>query len=77
MNLEPLSSLANGEQAVIRDIQGGRCIRSRLIAMGLMPGKELTVLNNIPNGPFIVQIDDTRIALGRGQADKIIVTKEQ
>jgi ferrous iron transport protein A len=68
-----VSDLGSGTRAVVRDIQGGKNIISRLSAMGLSVGSELEVLENRGQGPVLVRVRDTRIALGRGEALKIVV----
>jgi ferrous iron transport protein A len=70
-----LSEIEEGASVTVVGIQGGRGIRSRLTAMGLLPGAEITVLRNGGRGPFVICIKNCRMALGRGVADKVIVTK--
>jgi len=41
--------------------------------MGLLPGVILRVVTNDTCGPFIVALGDTRLALGRGMAHRIMV----
>jgi len=49
---------------------------SRLATLGFTPGAKLTMVQNFGRGPLIVSIRGTRIALGRGEAAKVYVTKE-
>ena len=49
---------------------------SRLATLGFTPGAKLTMVQNFGHGPLIVNIRDTRIALGRGEAAKVYVTKK-
>ena len=69
----PLAMLAPGEEAVVVDVQGGHGIRNRLRAMGLNPGAPLRLLHSRKCGPLLVQVRDSRLALGRGLAQKIMV----
>ena len=71
-----LSDLAPGEVGVVRKLAGGRGFMSRLATLGFTPGAKLTMVQNFGRGPLIVNIRDTRIALGRGEAAKVHVTKE-
>lgn len=48
-----------------------------MAALGLTPGAEVTVLRNPGYGPVIVLVRDTRVALGRGQAIRILVTLDE
>jgi Fe2+ transport system protein FeoA len=41
--------------------------------MGLVPGVEIEVLRNSLRGPFLIALRDSRIILGRGMAQKILV----
>lgn len=68
-----LSSVEAGKKIVIQDINGGRGIRSKLYSMGLIPGAKLTILRENGAGPVMVAIKDSRLAIGRGMAQKIIV----
>jgi ferrous iron transport protein A len=71
----PLSMLSAGEEAQLVDIRGGHGIRRRLSAMGLNPGMKVTVVQNAMRGPIILGVMDSRIALGRGMAHKILVSR--
>jgi ferrous iron transport protein A len=74
-NLVPLSMLAMGEEARLVDVRGGYGIRQRLSALGLNPGMKVTVVQNAMRGPIILGVMDSRVALGRGMAQKILVSK--
>lgn len=41
--------------------------------MGLVPGVEIEVLRNSLHGPFLIAVKGSRIMLGRGMAQKIVV----
>jgi Fe2+ transport system protein FeoA len=68
-----LSQLASGQKAKIVQINGGYGFRNRLIDMGLCPGREISVEQNTLRGPIVIKILNSKIMLGRGMADKIIV----
>ena len=70
----PLSQLSSGQSAIIDDLLGGRGFISRLVTLGFTPGAVVKMLQNVGRGPLIVLVRDTRIALGRGEAQKILVT---
>jgi len=71
----PLTSVNEGNTAVLRSIEGGRQLRSRLAALGLLPGAELEVIQNSGHGPFVVAVKGSRIVIGRGMAARIVVEK--
>jgi len=68
-----LSELKTGKTAIIRGLRGGYGFRSRLAALGFTPGTKITMLQNLGRGPIIVALRDTRIALGRGEAKKVLI----
>jgi ferrous iron transport protein A len=68
-----LGGLKTGETAVIHDFDAGHTLVSRLSALGFTPGARVTMIQNFGHGPVIVNVRDTRIALGRGEAGKIRV----
>ena len=72
--LFPVTSLEENEEGMIHLLSGGRGLTSRLAAMGIMPGIKIRVLRN-SGRQIIVLASDTRVALGKGQADKILVEK--
>jgi Fur family ferric uptake transcriptional regulator len=72
--LMPLAVARPGERLVITDIMGGMRSRERLASMGLRRGDFLEVINNDGLGRLIVGHGTTRLALGRGIAQKIMVS---
>jgi Fe2+ transport system protein FeoA len=71
-------TLANaliGETVRLITIEGGTQIRRRLADMGLSTGMEVKVITGIEHGPIILAVKDSRLAIGRGMAEKIIVEK--
>jgi ferrous iron transport protein A len=69
-----LSELESSQGAAIVELQGGHGFRSRLAALGFTPGAEVRMLRNLSHGPVIVTIRDTRIVLGRQEAERVLVT---
>ncbi len=46
--------------------------------MGLTPGTEVTVVNSAPlNGPLEIRVRGSRLAIGRGMAERIFVEVER
>jgi ferrous iron transport protein A len=70
-----VDQLPQGATAVVRALRGGKELVNRLAAMGLTEGAHLTVLQNTGRGPMLIGVRDTRIALGRGEAIKVLVEK--
>ena len=68
-----LSRVSPESEVTLIDIVGGRGIRSRLYSMGIVPGERLRVLSRNGAGPVMVAVRDSRLAIGRGMAEKILV----
>ena len=71
--LSTLDHLSVGATAVVRELDGGNEFSGRLAAMGLVLGAALQVMQNSGKGPMLVRVRDTRLALGRGEACRIVV----
>lgn len=71
-----LSKLREGERGIVIDIQGGVGARQRLLGLGITPGTVVWVIKSSSSGPIIIGVGPSRVALGRGIADKIIVRRE-
>ncbi len=68
-----LSMVDQGKEVTLAHISGGRGMRSKLYSMGLVPGAAFTVLSRNGAGPVMLRVKDSRLAIGRGMAQKIIV----
>ena len=70
-----LSNAPCGKEVTLTEIKGGRGLRSKLYSMGLVPGVKLRVLcgGGDGGGPLMISVRDSRLAIGRGMAEKIIV----
>ena len=69
----PLTIVQVGRRVRLVAVAAGRGLQSRLAAMGLVPGVEIEVLRNSLHGPFLIAVKGSRIMLGRGMAQKIVV----
>ena len=74
-NTVSLCDLADGEPGTVIQLQGGQAFLSRMSALGFTPGAVVSMVRNSGNGPVIVTVLDTQIALGRGQACKVYVRR--
>lgn len=68
----PLSKAEKGERLIVCGCHGGDELQRRLVDMGLNPGVEIEVLG-CNEGPVVVACRGSRLALGRGMSDKIMV----
>ena len=70
----PVTSLGNGEEGIIHAISGDHALISRLAGMGIVLNTRIRFLR-ASGGLVIVQVADTRVALGAGEAAKILVSR--
>ena len=70
--LRTLLEVTEGEEVVVKQILGGRGIRTRLEGMGIVPGQKIRVLKS-GWGPLLIEVFGRKIGIGRGQAAKILV----
>ena len=69
----PLATIAEGRRVRLVTIEGGYGFVARLRAMGLIPGARVLVIKNSGKGPFLLGVQNARIAIGRGMAYRIRV----
>ena len=68
----PLSMAKKGETVTIRKITGKDEVRQHLAELGFVVDSDVTVINEIA-GNLILQVKDSRIALDRTMANRIMV----
>ncbi|MDR1398298.1 MAG: ferrous iron transport protein A [Treponema sp.] len=68
----PLSLAKTGEANSIKKIGGHENARKHLENMGFVTGTNVTVVSTM-NGGLIVKVKDSRIAISREMANKIII----
>jgi ferrous iron transport protein A len=69
----PLTALQPGRRATVISLPGGRGQQRRLASMGLTVGVEVQSLISRGHGPIVVAVRQTRLALGRGIANRVSV----
>jgi DtxR family Mn-dependent transcriptional regulator len=72
-----ISKLASGESGIVKSYTGGRGMLGRCLSMGFTPSSLVKMLKNFGSGPVLVKVHDTEVALGRGIAEKIVVTRNK
>lgn len=75
MNKKNLTEFKKGDKVQISNINCGREFSRRLCDLGLFDGSELEIVKNDNFGPIIVKILNSKIALGRGEANKVYAEK--
>ncbi|MCD7835321.1 MAG: ferrous iron transport protein A [Lachnospiraceae bacterium] len=68
----PLSMATEGEENVIKKVGGREETRKFLEKLGFVTGGTVTVVSQI-NGSLIVNVKESRVAIGRDMANKIMV----
>ena len=68
----PLTMVNTGEPSVIKKVGGKEETRRFLEKLGFVPGGTVTVVSEI-EGNQIVNVKDSRVALGKDMANKIMV----
>ncbi len=72
----PLASVPEGGCARVKFLRGGRVLVQRLADMGLSPGTVVRVVKSAPfSGPIEICARECNLALGRGVASKIFVSR--
>ena len=69
----PLAMVSPGETVTVVGVRAGWGLTRRLADMGLVPGTKLMVINSQMPGPIIIDLRGSRLVLGHGMAQKILV----
>jgi ferrous iron transport protein A len=73
----PLSLAGAGKLLSVTDIIGGAGIKRRLFDLGLTPGVRVMVMSGYHPGPLLIAIRGSRLGLGFGIAQKIMVKEAE
>lgn len=68
----PLSMMSTGQETIIKKVGGKEEIRRFLENLGFVTGGTVTVVSEI-GGNLIVNVKNSRVAIGRDMANKIMV----
>ena len=68
----PLTLAEIGKENIVKRITGKQQVKSHLEDLGFVVGSPITVINTI-GGNVIVNINESRIAISREMAQKIMV----
>lgn len=69
----PLAMVSPGETVTVVGVRAGWGLTRRLADMGLTPGVPIRVVNSQMPGPIIIDLRGSRLVLGHGMAQKILV----
>jgi len=74
VNRVSLVQMRSGQKGKIVEINGGCGLASKLEALGIRTGKEITkVSGQLMRGPVLLQHNHTQAALGFGMASRVFV----
>ena len=68
----PLTMAKTGETVTIRMITGRDEVRQHLAELGFVVDSDVTVVNEVA-GNLILQVKDSRIALDRAMANRVMI----
>jgi len=68
-----LTEMKTGESGVVLDIEGGMGATARIKNMGIRIGKKVKKISHFHKGPQTVLVDNFKVAIGYGRAEKIMV----
>lgn len=68
----PLTLAQVGEENIIRKVGGNREVKAHLENLGFVAGGTVTIINTM-GGNVIVNVKESRIAISREMAQKIMV----
>ncbi|KMZ54201.1 FeoA family protein [Dorea sp. D27] len=68
----PLTMLGSGETGSIKRVGGQNEVRKFLESLGFVTGEEVKIVS-VNGGNIIVQVKESRVAVSKGIANKIMV----
>ena len=68
----PLTMLGSGQTASIKRVVGQNDVRKFLESLGFVTGEEVKIVS-VNGGNIIVQVKESRVAVSKGIANKIMV----
>ncbi|MFW6409801.1 MAG: FeoA family protein [Halanaerobiales bacterium] len=74
MSQRSLLDIKEGEKARVIGYRGGYGLKQKLEARGIREGKEIAkISDSFIGGPVTIQVDNSKVALGRGMAGRVMV----
>ena len=70
---KPLSVIDEGTTVKVIEVNAGYGLMRRLMEMGFIKNSKIRILKSSRNGPMIIALNNTRFALSKGIAMKIMV----
>jgi Fe2+ transport system protein FeoA len=73
----PLSMAGSEKLLTVTDINAGYGLQRRLADMGITPGVNIIVVSGYHPGPLLVDVRGSRLGLGFGVAQRIMVKEAE
>lgn len=78
MSVVDVTQLTPGQKGKVVNIEGGWGLVSKLEALGIIPGVEVSKVSaQIMRGPVTLQVGNTQVAIGFGMARRIFVETQE
>lgn len=62
-----------GQKIELTSIEGGDVFKTKITSLGLRLGQNIEIISIQPfNGPLVIKVSSTQIAIGRGMANKLL-----
>jgi len=68
----PLNFVGIGKLAEIHSVEGEELMCKKIMQTGMNKGVIIKIMKN-DSGPLIIKVGETRLALGRGMAQRVMV----
>ena len=72
----PLTQIPSGKEVTIKTVDGGCGARSKLLSLGIIPGTKVKITSN-GFGPCRLKVRGYEVVIGRGLAEKILVSTNE
>ena len=69
----PITFVREDSMVRLAELRGGWKFKKRLTALGMLPKEPIRIIKNSGGGPIVLEVKDTRLAIGRAEAEKIMV----
>ena len=74
---ENLAQMRAGKAGIVMSVEGGMGAAQRLESLGIRPGARISKISaHFFKGPVVVSVNNRRLALGYGLAQKVFVRTE-
>lgn len=73
-DFQRLADMEVGQLVKVRRLEGGKGFISRLAAMGFTPGVPVTIIRKNGEGPLLVSLRGSQVALGFMEAEKVMIS---